>query len=345
MSYLRYDSRPDNITVQQSLDNLSDSLTAPGYLRKSGEQPWSLRRLRGAEHLLGEGLVLAGFQEALVRQLYDLAELFGEDWDWVGVVRDDGVEAGGYSPVFYKKVYSLLAFKPTRKYALHSLALPKRRLPPCLHDNSRVAPERRARSEAQRRHAASMILARARYEPATTGCPVPLDGRDFGAYEVTIDVRQSDSLPADFTAKFSVDPSSPPFVLHDLRVHTPRRAISVNHATFTGLTAPDDTCVWSRVDFLFGGGTGGWQSTGYKVGSARWDDCVLTSDQRPVFADLCEWTLRILSYATIHSWDLLKELANDTDAGKLSAEINRDLGFQGGSHYFSADIVTKLEKF
>jgi hypothetical protein len=37
------------------------------YLRQSGEQPWSLRRLRVAEHLLGEGIMLAGLQEALVR--------------------------------------------------------------------------------------------------------------------------------------------------------------------------------------------------------------------------------------------------------------------------------------
>jgi len=90
---LRYDSRPDNITVQQSVDNLPDPLDAPGYQRKSGEQPWSVRRLRVAEQLLGEGIVLAGFQEALVRQVHDLAELFSSDWDWVGSARcaADGV--------------------------------------------------------------------------------------------------------------------------------------------------------------------------------------------------------------------------------------------------------------
>jgi hypothetical protein len=84
---LRYDAKPDNVTVQQSLDALPDPLAAPGYLRKSGEQPWSVRRLRVAEHLLGEGIVLAGFQEALVRQVHDLAELFGKGWDWVCLCR------------------------------------------------------------------------------------------------------------------------------------------------------------------------------------------------------------------------------------------------------------------
>jgi hypothetical protein len=53
------------------------------YLRQSGEQPWRLRCLRVAEHLLGGEIMLAGFQDALVRQVHDLAALFGEDWDWV----------------------------------------------------------------------------------------------------------------------------------------------------------------------------------------------------------------------------------------------------------------------
>lgn len=140
------------------------------------------------------------------------------------------------------------------------------------------------RSEAQRRHAASMILARARYEAVTTDCPVfvmgdfnrslsitlraiiqlsfqshsPPNGRDSGAYEIVTGMRTPGALPEDFAAKYSVDSSSSPFALHDLRAHTPRRAVSANHATFTGFTAPNDTRSWSRIDFLFGGANGGW---------------------------------------------------------------------------------------
>lgn len=65
-----------------------------------------------------------GFQEALVRQVRDLAELLGSDWSWVrlnlvlipfgaihltassfkiGVGRDDGIEAGEFCPIFYRK--------------------------------------------------------------------------------------------------------------------------------------------------------------------------------------------------------------------------------------------------
>lgn len=57
---LRYDVQPDNVTVKQSLASLSDPLEEPHYLRKNTEQPWSTRRLRVSEHLLGEGIVLAG---------------------------------------------------------------------------------------------------------------------------------------------------------------------------------------------------------------------------------------------------------------------------------------------
>ncbi|KAF7348875.1 Endo/exonuclease/phosphatase domain-containing protein [Mycena venus] len=130
---------------------------------KNGEQPWSLRCLRIAEHLLGGGTVLAGFQETLFRQVYDLAELFGEDWDLVGVVA----------------------------------------------------------TTASRRTAVT---------------PVPTKSRPAFASLVP---SQSISLPN--SAKFSVDPNSPPFVLHDLRSHTPRRAVSTNHATFTDFAAPNDT--------------------------------------------------------------------------------------------------------
>lgn len=50
---------------------------------------------------------LIGVQEALVRQVNDLSELFGKDWGWVGVGRDDGKQAGEYSAIFYKKCVSL----------------------------------------------------------------------------------------------------------------------------------------------------------------------------------------------------------------------------------------------
>ncbi|KAJ7472887.1 Endonuclease/exonuclease/phosphatase [Mycena galericulata] len=277
---LRYDSQPDNITVPQSLAALPDPLNGPGYLRKSGEQPWSIRRLRVAQHLLGEGIVLAGFQEALVRQVHDLAELFGPEWDWVGVGRDDGLEAGEYSPIFYKKS-ELVLLSYDSFWTSNTPFVPSRfpgagshRVCTTLHLQRRDGGQKFTvlnthmddRSEAQRRHAASMILARAQYEALATSAPVfvmgdfnsPPTGHDAGAYEIATGVRPPSALPADFAARYTLPPGDhPTFALHDLRAHTPRRAVSANHATFTGFTAPNDTRSWSRIDFVFGGANGG----------------------------------------------------------------------------------------
>jgi len=83
---LRFDALPDNITVAESIASLPDPLTPIAYLSKSGEQPWSLRRLLVAERVLSEGTALFSVQEALVRQIKDLEELLGSDWGYVRYV-------------------------------------------------------------------------------------------------------------------------------------------------------------------------------------------------------------------------------------------------------------------
>jgi hypothetical protein len=57
---LRYDSQPDNITVKESLDGLADPMNQPPYLGASGELPWSTRRIKIAQELISEGVVIAG---------------------------------------------------------------------------------------------------------------------------------------------------------------------------------------------------------------------------------------------------------------------------------------------
>ncbi len=64
---LRYDSQPDGISVAQSIAQIPDQLEEQPYLELRGEQPWSKRRLLVAQQVLSEGIVLAGYQEALVR--------------------------------------------------------------------------------------------------------------------------------------------------------------------------------------------------------------------------------------------------------------------------------------
>lgn len=52
---LRFDSMPDSITVNQSLASIPDPLAQPVFLGKSGEQPWSQRRLYIAQRIITEG--------------------------------------------------------------------------------------------------------------------------------------------------------------------------------------------------------------------------------------------------------------------------------------------------
>lgn len=56
---LRFDSQPDAIDVEDSLKSIPDPLEAPKFMGKSGEQPWSIRRIRVAQEL-GNNIVIAG---------------------------------------------------------------------------------------------------------------------------------------------------------------------------------------------------------------------------------------------------------------------------------------------
>ncbi|KAK0437216.1 Endonuclease/exonuclease/phosphatase [Armillaria borealis] len=306
---LRYDSMPDNITVSESISALGNPLTQESFLGLSGEQPWSTRRLRVAEHLLSEGIVIAGFQEALVRQVTDLAELFGDDWGWIGVGRDDGVEAGEYSPLFYKKSavkllsndtfwLSLTPFEPSKYPGAGSF-----RLCTAAHFSLTTGAKTKFtvlnthlddQSDMQRQVGASLILTRARYEAVQSRSPVfvsgdfnsPSTGNSSGAYNIITGASAPVAINATFAAKYNVGNQLPDFKMLDFRGQAPRQSVSNNFATYTGFNGPSDTSVWQRIDFIFGGSNLGWTSEAYKVGSSLSDDGTLASDHRPVFADV-----------------------------------------------------------
>lgn len=65
-------------------------------------QPWSERRWRILAALHFHRLAVVAFQEALHSQVLDLQAMLGPTWEHVGVGRDDGREAGEYSPLFYQ---------------------------------------------------------------------------------------------------------------------------------------------------------------------------------------------------------------------------------------------------
>lgn len=98
---LRFDSMPNNITVPQTIASLPNPIPEPAtFLNLTDEQPWSTRRIKVAQRILSEQvqilglynfrpsllfslMLFEGFQEALVRQVNDMAELLGNDWGHV----------------------------------------------------------------------------------------------------------------------------------------------------------------------------------------------------------------------------------------------------------------------
>lgn len=66
-----------------------------------GEHAWPLRKERVASLLRFHQADLIGMQEVLQGQLEDLRALLPE-YAWVGVGRDDGKNAGEFSPIFYR---------------------------------------------------------------------------------------------------------------------------------------------------------------------------------------------------------------------------------------------------
>ncbi|MBR6140183.1 MAG: endonuclease/exonuclease/phosphatase family protein [Bacteroidaceae bacterium] len=63
---------------------------------------WSVRKDRVADYIKEKHIDIIGMQEVLHPQLEDLLERLPE-YDYVGVGRHDGKQAGEYSPIFYLK--------------------------------------------------------------------------------------------------------------------------------------------------------------------------------------------------------------------------------------------------
>ena len=75
---------------------------------RDGEHAWPYRRDHVAALIQFHRADIVGMQEVLRGQVEDLQVLLPE-FSWVGVGRDDGKQAGEYSPIFYRtEMYELL---------------------------------------------------------------------------------------------------------------------------------------------------------------------------------------------------------------------------------------------
>ncbi|QRV99108.1 hypothetical protein RhiJN_27127 [Ceratobasidium sp. AG-Ba] len=256
---LRYDSQPDNVTVADTLASLPNRLQEPTsfYPDASRERPWSLRRVGVAALLEFQAPTIISFQEALVRQVQDLKELLGKDWDWIGVGRDDRRTKGEFSPIFFNK--ALVTLKTWDTFWLSDTPFDVSKYPGagsyriCTVAHFNISGKNFTllnthfddQSDAQRRLAASLILHRARYEAATTGSSVfvngdfnsPAEGTDSGAYRIFSGAIPPVSINSTFESMYAVPKDAPlpaDFAMLDTRGTTPRSKVFGNFATYTG---------------------------------------------------------------------------------------------------------------
>jgi len=311
---LRYDSRPDNKTVKESLAALPNPLRKPAqfYSDVRRERPWSERRIRVWQQLAAEHLDIIGFQEALHRQVLDLHELLnldGNEFSYAGVGRDDGKTRGEYSPVFWRSsrfdLVSTDSFWLSRTHRTPSKfpgagstrvctvvrLRPKGSSGPLISVMSTHLDDQ---SEEQRKYGAAQMLLRARYEEHVHGASVLLfgdfnstpDGHDSGAYNVSIGAIPGPELEASFAKEYSVPSSAPDFRLLDLRGETPTGQIEGHFATYTGWSDVNSSGPYKRIDFIFAGSNSKVRSLSYKVAENLTDDGCYASDHRLVIASL-----------------------------------------------------------
>ncbi|KAG8861491.1 hypothetical protein FRB96_002940 [Tulasnella sp. 330] len=182
---LRFDSQRDDISVKETLESLPDPLIAPKFMGHKR------------------------FQEALLRQVHDLKELLGDEWDWVGVGRDDGKDRGEFGPIFFNTKHLKLEkydtfwlsetpFKPSKFPSAGSFRIATVARLSLVDQSAQSGTEYRVftlvnthldeRSEGQRELGASLILHRARYEAQTHSGAVVVVG-DFNRYAFTFRVE------------------------------------------------------------------------------------------------------------------------------------------------------------
>jgi hypothetical protein len=111
-SYLRlatwnlcYDSKPDNISVNDTISSLPPLFPTDdkiSFYSNASETAWSSRRIGVANEILFSRADIFCAQEALLRQVTDLEQLLGSEYARIGVGRDDGLTSGEYAAIYYR---------------------------------------------------------------------------------------------------------------------------------------------------------------------------------------------------------------------------------------------------
>ncbi|ESZ95778.1 hypothetical protein SBOR_3795 [Sclerotinia borealis F-4128] len=255
-----------------------------------GEELWSIRSPRMCSELVFNSTKPETFiclQEALHSQLIDIQNALnegpGSEWSHLGVGRDDGKEAGEYSPILYRPaVWDLVLYKTfwlseTPDYPsfgwdagcirLVTLGIFRHRV-----ENETVVIMSTHLDNAgpiSRQKSAELILEKVNhYKNLYTPAALLLAG-DFN------------SPPDDEAYKTMTSSSSSMLDVRDLVLEGKRHG---NEMTFTSFGYVDNTP--TRIDFIFSAKETTVEYGTYAVLSNRYDDGVYLSDHRAVVADI-----------------------------------------------------------
>ncbi|KIW05573.1 uncharacterized protein PV09_03448 [Verruconis gallopava] len=252
-----------------------------------GEEVWSVRAPRLIAELRFNTLYnMESFiclQEVLHNQLTDILSHLNNDprdsWDYYGVGRDNGKEAGEYSPIMYRpKVWKLLKGKtiwlsetpgqPSKGWDAASVRILTVTQFEHIQSKTRVAvlnTHLDDQGTQSRLESAKMIAEEVK---TLTPLPVVLAG-DFN------------SEPGQEAHLTLCREDSPVF---DLLDETSASTVYGHQNTYTGFGYEGEPK--KRIDFLFLSKGGKWGVRGYSVLESRFEDGVYNSDHRAVVGDI-----------------------------------------------------------
>lgn len=254
-----------------------------------GEEIWPIRCPRLCGELVFNSVVPTTFiclQEVLHQQLLDIQHHLniGEEWKYIGVGRDDGKQAGEYSPIFYRpSVWKLKSWNtvwlsetptvPSKGWDASSVRIAtighfthyqtgKKVVIASTHFDDRGVKSRK--------ESAKML-------------PNILESEaESSKASATILAGDLNSPPSDEAYQIVTGPSSK---LTDVWNLIPEEKQYGNQLTFTGFSDESDP---SRIDFIFTRKQdleGDVKFDNYAVLSNRFDDGVYSSDHRACIAD------------------------------------------------------------
>ncbi|MCJ1378966.1 hypothetical protein MMC17_002065 [Xylographa soralifera] len=265
-----------------------------------GEELWPTRKPRLVNelsfHTFNSPEAFICLQEVLHEQLLDISSLLNEnngEWQYIGVGRDDGRQAGEYAPIFYRPaVWKLLEFK-----TIWLSETPRKPSKGWDAASTRILTVGKFQHQQTKMKLIAMNThlddqgSKSRLEAAKIIAVQVHDmshqaGRADIATFVTGDFNSETKMEA---YRYLVD-HSPMFDIHDL-VPSQRRYGHTN--TFTGFG--HEVLPLKRIDFVFvkltpeshqEGIQGPWSVKSYGVLENRFDDGVFNSDHRAVVTDL-----------------------------------------------------------